>query len=93
MRSCRACPGVKVNVGTTDYLLYGTYEPFTVKLTHILNQKSGLGWTSYSHTGAPVATSAVGMSSELFSGFYDNTDMFTKLLQAMGLEQKVASAK
>jgi len=80
--------GVKVNVGTSDYLLYGGYDPFTVKLTHLLNQKAGLGWTSYSHTGVPLSLSAIGVGAETFNGFYDNTDVAKKLMTIMGFEFK-----
>jgi len=73
-----------------DYLLYGGYEPFSVTLTHQLNQKAGLAWTSYSHTGVPVLTSATGTGAASFNGFYDNTDIFTKFVEAMGLTAKVA---
>jgi alkaline phosphatase len=76
--------GVRINADSPDYLLYGSYEPFTVKLTHILNQKAGLGWTTYSHTGAPVSTSAIGVGAEAFNGFYDNTDIPKKISVAAG---------
>lgn len=66
------------------YLLYGGYEPLTVTITHILNQKSGISWTSYSHTGVPVATFAEGVHSDLFNGFYDNTDIAKKLFEIIG---------
>ncbi len=46
------------------YNLYGGYDPLTVTLTHILNQKAGLGWTSYSHTGVPVQVSAQGVGAD-----------------------------
>lgn len=68
-----------------QYLLYGGYEPFTVKITQLANQTAGIGWTSYSHTGVPVATFAMGAGQELFSGYYDNTDIFRKLASAMAL--------
>ena len=74
-----------------DYLLYGGYEPFTVKLTQILNQKAGIGWTTYSHTGVPVATFAMGAGQELFGGYYDNTDIYKKLVLLMKLKAQVAS--
>ncbi len=74
-----------------DYLLYGGYEPFTVQITHILNQKAGIGWTSYSHTGVPVTTFAKGKGQELFGGYYDNTDIFKRLVKLMNLEVMVAS--
>ena len=34
-----------------QYLIYGNYEPLSVTITHLLNQKAGLAWTSYKHTG------------------------------------------
>jgi alkaline phosphatase len=67
------------------YLLYGGYEPLTVKLTQIMNQIAGIGWTSYSHTGVPVPTFATGVHQEIFDGYYDNTDMFFKIASAMNL--------
>jgi alkaline phosphatase len=62
------------------YLLYGGYEPFVVKLTTILNQKAGISWTSYSHTGVPVQTSALGVGAQSFNGYYDQTDVHTKMM-------------
>ena len=29
-----------------EYVMYGSYEPFTVTLTHILNNKSGVSYSS-----------------------------------------------
>ncbi len=71
------------------YLLYGGYDPLTVTLTHILNQKAGLGWTSYKHTGVPVGTSAMGVGAEAFNGYYDNTDVALKIMAVMGVDAKV----
>ena len=70
--------GESVNSSEEDSLLYDYYEPLTVTLTHILNQKAGIAWTSYSHTGVPVPVLAMGNSSALFNGFYDNTDVAKK---------------
>lgn len=68
------------------YLLYGGYEPLAVKLTTILNNKSGLGWTSYAHTGVPVQTSALGAGAEAFNGYYDQTEIYNKLMKISGLK-------
>lgn len=84
--------GVKINKGTADYLLYGGYDPFTVKITHILNRKAGLAWTTYSHTGVPVLTSAIGVGAETFNGYYDNTDVAKKLMAVMGVLGKMKLA-
>ncbi len=69
-----------------DYLLYGGYEPFVMEVTHILNRRAGLGWTSYSHTAVPIATFAIGQGSDAFMGYYDNTDIFTNISAIMGVE-------
>ena len=47
------------------YQLYGGYKPFTVALTHIVNQHAGIGWTTYSHTGVPVLTFAKGAGQDI----------------------------
>ena len=64
-----------------EYDIYGTYEPLTITITHILNAKSGLGWTSNSHTGLPVPVFALGAGQEEFKGFYDNTEIYKKLAE------------
>lgn len=69
-----------------QYLLYGGYEPLTVKLTQTMNQTAGIGWTSYAHTGVPVTTFASGAHQEIFGGYYDNTDIFFKLASAMNIK-------
>ena len=69
-----------------EYVLYGTYEPLTVTITHILNNKSGIAFTSYSHTGLPVPVFAIGNGSSLFEGYYDNTDIFKKLASLTGVK-------
>ena len=62
-----------------QYVLYGTYNPFSVTVTHILNNKSGVDFSSYSHTGLPVAVFAQGAGAENFGGYYDNTEIYSKL--------------
>ena len=66
-----------------EYLIYGNYEPLAVTITHLLNQKAGLAWTSYKHTGVPVTTSAIGVNEQSFNGSYDNTDVAKKIMSAM----------
>ena len=62
-----------------EYDIYGTYEPLTITITHVLNAKCGLGWTSNSHTGLPVPVFALGAGQAEFEGFYDNTDIYKKM--------------
>lgn len=63
----------------SEYIMYGTYEPLTVTITHILNNKSGVNFSSYSHTGLPVAVLAQGQGSQMFEGYYDNTVIYDNL--------------
>jgi len=48
-----------------ESVLYGTYNPLSVTLSHIINYKAGLSFSSYSHTGVPVPVYAVGIGSEM----------------------------
>ena len=68
-----------------EYVLYGTYEPLTVTITHVLNSKSGVSFTSYSHTGLPVAVLADGVGADAFNGYYDNTDIYNKLAALLNI--------
>jgi alkaline phosphatase len=63
----------------SEYELYGTYEPLSVTITHILNNKSGISFTSYAHTGLPVPVFAAGCGQDNFKGYYDNTDIYKKI--------------
>lgn len=69
-----------------EYELYGTYEPLSVTITHVLNNKSGISFTSYAHTGLPVAVFAQGQGAELFEGYYDNTEIYHNLAQLTGVK-------
>ena len=69
-----------------QYVLYGTYNPFSVTVTHILNNKSGVDFTSYSHTGLPVAVFADGKGSDQFGGYYDNTDIYHRLAKLLDVK-------
>jgi alkaline phosphatase len=73
------------NSQSENDLLYGSYNPIIVTITHILNERASIGWTSYSHTGVPVPLLAQGRAAGTFAGFYDNTDIAKKLAAVMGL--------
>ena len=73
-------------IGEQEELLYGGYEPLSMAVSHIINNKAGLSFTSYAHTGLQIPVYAMGVGADNFSGLYDNTDIFNKTMQAMGLE-------
>ncbi len=45
-------------------------------------------WTTSGHTAVDVPLTAAGKGSELFAGVYENTDVFRKLADAMGIQVK-----
>lgn len=74
------------NLNQEETILYGSYEPLTVTITHILNNKSGISFTSYSHTGLPVAVFAQGAGQEMFKGYYDNTKIYDNLADLLNVK-------
>lgn len=65
---------------------YSGYDPFTTICTRILNNKAGVDFTGHSHTGLPVMVFAHGVNANLFSGYYDNTDIAKKIMLSGGLK-------
>lgn len=78
--------GEEEEFGQDEYVKYGSYEPLTVTITHILNNKSGVNFGSYAHTGLPVEVFAQGVGQENFEGYYDNTDIYKKMAELTGVE-------
>ncbi len=78
-------PSAQRVIGAQEALNYGGYEPLTVTCSHILNNKAGVAYTSYAHTGLQLPVYAQGKNAEGFIGSYDNTDIFFKLMDAMAL--------
>ncbi len=74
-------------LGDEEALAYGGYEPLSVTVTHIFNNKAGIAYTSYAHTGLQIPVYAQGVNASLFGGQYDNTQIFVKTMEAMGLAQ------
>src|SRR5699024_10393425 len=80
-------------LGDEEALLYGGYEPLSMAVCHIINNKAGLSFTSYAHTGLQIPVYAMGVGAENFAGLYDNTDIFTKTMAAMGLQADAQDVK
>ena len=72
--------------GYEESFLYGGYNPISVTLTHIINNKAGIGWTSYAHTGLSVPVYAYGEGAEAFIGAYDNTEVAHKLFDLCNVQ-------
>ncbi len=70
--------------GSDIKTLYKSLNRLSGKAVALLNQKSKLGWTSYSHTAAPVPIYAIGVGAERFTGWKDNSEV-APLIQAIAL--------
>jgi alkaline phosphatase len=67
----------------TEYIMYGSYDAFMITASHMLSRKAGLGWTTFSHTAIPVPIRAFGAGAKEFGGYYDNTEVYQRLLKVM----------
>jgi len=63
--------------GEKRYLLGGVCR-------NVISHKSGIGWSTGSHTAMPVLTTAKGCGAELFSGFIENADIAKKIKSFYG---------
>lgn len=78
--------GEEEEFGQEEYIKYGSYEPLTVTITHILNNKSGINFGSYAHTGLPVEVLVQGAGAEKFDGYYDNTDIYNTMAELLNVK-------
>jgi len=68
------------------HLFYGGYEPITVTTTHIIDNKAGVEWASYSHTALPVPVYSIGNGSAQLEGYFDNTDIPNTMMRLANLK-------
>lgn len=61
--------------------LYKDIDALSGIAVRLLNKKSQLGWTTYSHTAAAVPVFAIGQGAERFTGWQDNTEIAPKILK------------
>jgi alkaline phosphatase len=89
----RSMVGTNNNSSAENTFLYSGYEPIIVTITHILNERASIGWTSYSHTGVPTPVYATGFEAYRFAGFYDNTDIAKQIAAAMRVTETLPVTK
>lgn len=77
-------PKGKRSAGGAEYKkLYATYDPFTVACLKESNARAGVTWTTFYHTGKNVPVSAIGAGAPSFSGEYENTGIYNKIMAAI----------
>ena len=67
--------------------LYLSVNQFVERAFQIMDQITGIGWTTGGHTGDVVPVCAIGVGSELFQGFQDNTDIPNKMRRLCGIKE------
>ena len=65
----------RFKAGETEEVLYSVGNPIVLLCTQIISDRAEVGWTTPSHTGVRVVTSAIGPGSEKLGGCIDNTDI------------------
>ena len=64
--------------------LYNNFNAFAVAVFDTLDQVTGIGWTTTSHTGNPVPVFAIGVDSGKFAKINNNTEIPEKILEIAG---------
>ncbi|WP_320175488.1 alkaline phosphatase [Maridesulfovibrio sp.] len=71
---------------------YGyAYTPTMVAVTDLISQRARMFWTSFVHTGTFIPATSIGVGSEKFNGFIDNTDIPNRMAEVM--EVKLSDSK
>ena len=63
--------------------LYKTINSVGEAGIELLNRKAHVGWTTRAHSAHAVPVFAIGRGAELFSGFYDNTQLVPLIKRAL----------
>lgn len=64
--------------------LYNSFNAFAVAVFDTLDQVTGIGWTTTSHTGNPVPVFAIGVDADRFAKINNNTEIPEKILEIAG---------
>lgn len=64
--------------------LYNNFNAFAVAVFDTLDQVTGIGWTTTSHTGNPVPVFAIGVDSQKFAKNNNNIEIPAKILEIAG---------
>lgn len=66
-----------------DETQWGEYDPAAIGVAHVVSQRANVYWTTFAHTGVQVPLSAIGVESQQFGGFKDNTDVAKTMAKIM----------
>jgi hypothetical protein len=69
-------------------MLFDQMNSTVTQLGQLLANRTGLGWTGNTHTGDYVGVHAIGPGSERFTGFIENTDVYTHYTALAGIDHR-----
>lgn len=72
---------MKKNKASDSKNMYASLNALSYQAMCLLDKKAHIGWTTSSHSASAVPVFAIGRGAELFTGFYDNSDIMPRLLQ------------
>ncbi|QYJ78303.1 alkaline phosphatase [Shewanella acanthi] len=64
-------------------------ETMSTAVRHVIDNRTGTGWTTEGHTGMDVQVFAAGPAAGLFNGHQDNTDIANKIFSLLPKPKKV----
>lgn len=64
--------------------LYNNFNAFAVEVFNVIDSKTGIGWTTTSHTGNPVPVFAVGVGADRFAKINNNIEIPAKIMEIAG---------
>ena len=67
--------------GQINNIAYGSYKPTAIAVAHIINERAGVGFTTFDHTGSQIPFSAIGRDAEKFGGFKDNSEIGKTIIE------------
>ncbi|MEJ2594141.1 MAG: alkaline phosphatase [bacterium] len=70
--------------------VYTEYPTITETVISMVSSKSGVGWTTFKHTGINIPIYALGPGAERFTGVIDNTDIPRIMEELMGFDNEAA---
>lgn len=62
------------------------YKGDVLQIGRIISSRVEIGWTTKTHSGCSVILYAFGKDAKTFSGVYENTEIFKKIVQVMNLK-------
>jgi alkaline phosphatase len=61
------------------------YTEVAIAVTHIIDERVNMYFTTYAHSGTSIPMSAIGVGTEMIGGFKDNTEIATAMGSMTGL--------